>query len=105
MELGKTFTSDGITYVIKKIDGEIIRASKMVGEGAQAKISRGQPKIFSRKAVEVLFGVLDEEDVITSSYQGTPMELAVDKPSPSWDEIETADVMSILDDAEENVDF
>jgi predicted RecB family nuclease len=75
MEIGRTFSIEDKNYVIKKITGDRVDASRIVGTGADAKIQRGRPCKFSYKQVADALG----ESVPETSQEPVENETAMDE--------------------------
>lgn len=65
MEIGRTFEINGQTYAIKKVTGDRVDASKIIGTGPAAHIQRGRPCKFTYRQVAEALGEVVPEVVPT----------------------------------------
>lgn len=69
MEIGRTFEINGQTYAIKKVAGDRVDASKIIGTGPAAHIQRGRPCKFTYRQVAEALGEIIQEATPTSEVE------------------------------------
>lgn len=91
MEIGRTFSIDGVQYAIKKITGDRVDASKFKNGNLQ----RGRPCKFSYKQVAEALGESTEAVSIPSGFEVYIGQEDIDEPIKSTPD--PAKIKSLID--------